>query len=261
MRSKKERAAWALLVVFALAFLGYRGWELHLREQDEDLARTLGGSGIEVTYRHGRMSITATPKSRSPKIPYGARNHYRPKNNGTEQERERLSSLSAAVLEKALGFHELHTLNLTGEALSDAIMPSVIELVREKGITTIGLHGTRITDTGFEQLAGLGLQSVLLGRNLITDDGIEGMGNWTSLQNVSFYQGAMSDATLEAAQELRQLKTINLIGKSVNAGPVERLRSALPGCEVKVHVSEVLEDEPSSKPQPKNHSPQPSQLS
>ena len=208
-----------------LAFLGYRGWELHWRKQDENLARSLGGSGIEVTYLDRKLSVTARPISRSPKNPYDARNRYR---TIAEQERERLSSLSAAVLEQALGFHELRTLNLTGEALSDAIMPSVVALVREKGITTIGLHETRITDTGFEQLAGLGLQSVLLGRNSITGDGIEGMANWTSLQNVSFYQGAMSDANLEAAHELRQLETINLIGKSVGASDVDRLRSALP---------------------------------
>lgn len=250
-QKKKRRVTCALLGLFILLMGGSLAWDRYWKNHDRNLARSLEGSGLEVEHRSGTLSITASPstlpRTRRPDARDRYRDRFRSKGDAAEQQALARESAASAALSKGSQFHQLRSLNLTGDAFSNASMPLVAALGRDKKISSIGLFRTRVSDAGLLELESLRLASVLLGRNdAITKAGMARMADWTSLRNVSLYDGSLTDADLESLHGLTQLKTVNLIGKTVSTRAVDRLRSALPECEVKVHVSEVLETQPST---------------
>ena len=97
----------------------------------------------------------------------------------------------------------------------------------------LDLSGTRVTDAGLKELAGLkSLQSLNLWDTLVTDAGLKELGGLTSLQSLDLKSTRVTDAGLKELAGLKSLQRLYLYDTRVTDKGVAELRKALPGCNI-----------------------------
>ena len=83
-------------------------------------------------------------------------------------------------------------------------------------IELLYLFGTEVTDTGLENIKGLGeLQTLNLWATKITDTGLENLKGLSQLRTLDLGETKITDAGLEHFKGLSQLQTLNLVGTNV----------------------------------------------
>ena len=98
---------------------------------------------------------------------------------------------------------------------------------------SLHLGGTDVTDAGLAHLAGLAsLQRLHLEKTRVTDAGLAHLAGLENLSYLNLYQTAVTDAGLAHLEGLKNLKSVYLWQSKVTPDGAERLRKALPECEV-----------------------------
>jgi hypothetical protein len=119
-------------------------------------------------------------------------------------------------------------------------------------VLSIDLDETTITDRGIETLVTIPtLQRLFLRKTKITDAGVQKLSALTGLELLGLDGTRISDRGLESLEKLSRLETLEIKGvpKSVTAKGVERLKAALPKCNISYEVDPQL-TEPAPAPTP-----------
>ncbi len=100
-------------------------------------------------------------------------------------------------------------------------------------LVSLHLGGTDVTDAGLAHLAGLAsLQRLHLEKTRVTDAGLAHLAGLENLSYLNLYQTEVTDAGLAHLEGLKNLKSVYLWQSKVTPDGAERLRKALPECEV-----------------------------
>lgn len=121
----------------------------------------------------------------------------------------------------------LHTLDLSGTAITDAGLSSVSKL---GGLRSLELTGTRITDAGLESLASLkGLRHLGLADTDVTDAGMAIIEQFRNLESLNLDHTAVTDQGLTVLTRLPRLHELSLSNTDVTAQGVGSIQKATPG--------------------------------
>jgi hypothetical protein len=100
-------------------------------------------------------------------------------------------------------------------------------------LRTVDLLEAKVTDAGMKYLAGLKqLRSLVLIGSPITDAGLVDLGRLSCLQTLDLSESKITDAGLSHLGRLGELQVLRLTGCQVTEAGVEKLRKALPRCEI-----------------------------
>jgi serine/threonine protein kinase len=144
---------------------------------------------------------------------------------------------STAVTDTSLdrvikGLTNLRKLNLQNTGISDA------GLAHLKGLTQLNdlaLHyNKRVSDAGLEHLKDLkGLRSLHLEFTGITDVALEQtVKGWARLEQLNLAATRVSDTGIQHLQGLKDLRNLTVIGTRVTEAGAQKLKSALPNCNI-----------------------------
>ena len=128
------------------------------------------------------------------------------------------------------GFRKLQHLDLTGTQITDA---GLVHLQGFVELQFLNLSETEVTDAGLAHLTGLtSLGALILGGTQITDKGLVHLEQLTELHRISFRNTQISDAGLVRLAALTDLQWLDLNHTHVTEEGVQKLREALPNCEI-----------------------------
>jgi len=128
------------------------------------------------------------------------------------------------------GLKNLQGLDLSHTQITGARLK---KLARLTNLQELDLQGTEITDGGLEKLAGLkNLQRLDLGLTKITDAGLEHLYEMKNLQWLSLLGTEITDVALVHLMGMKNLQVLNLWSTLITDAGLEKLRKALPGCEI-----------------------------
>ena len=129
------------------------------------------------------------------------------------------------------GLTNLSTLGLEHTKISDA------GLVHLKGLTSLKsllLDKTKITDAGLVHLKELSkLTSLDFQDTKVTDAGLVHLKGLSKLTSLDFQDTKVTDAGLVHLKGLANLQRLNLYGTKVSNSGIEKLKKALPGCNIR----------------------------
>lgn len=132
--------------------------------------------------------------------------------------------------ESLAGLTEMKDLVLAGTSVSDDTLLHVSNLV---ALERLDLSHTNITDQGLIHLARLRrLRSLNLGSTKVTDAGLSSLSHLNELEWLQLWPAAITDDGLEALRPLSSL-TLLSVGPDITKAGADRLRLALPSCEVR----------------------------
>ncbi len=117
---------------------------------------------------------------------------------------------------------KLETLRFIAPSATDKIVEPLVEM---KQLTHLGLGAGRLTDEGLKRLSAMDQLKILaLGGTAITNDGLAHL-RPMRLTVLSFWPGTpqISDAGLKHLQELKTLRSLNLVGTSVTDAGIPEL--------------------------------------
>jgi hypothetical protein len=142
--------------------------------------------------------------------------------------------LPSVWVRDALGddfFLNVRTVVLVGPEVTDANLGHVRRLPR---LRKLYLTSSRITDSGLKHLRQLkDLQTLKLDDTTVTDAGLVHLAGLRNLQYLFLERTQATDAGLECLVGLAQLKRLDLTDTKVSSTGIEKLRQALPNCEIK----------------------------
>ncbi len=100
-------------------------------------------------------------------------------------------------------------------------------------LTTLGLVGKTVTDTGLENLKGLTeLDTLVLDHAQVSDEGLEHVGRLTKLELLYLSNTQITDAGLRQFRSLTRLEWLELHSTHVTKDGIEELQEALPNCTI-----------------------------
>ncbi|MCE9554664.1 MAG: hypothetical protein K8T91_15010 [Planctomycetes bacterium] len=134
------------------------------------------------------------------------------------------------ALEPLTGLTKLHRLYLSHTQVTDSGLMHVKGL---SGLQELELCDSQVTDKGLEHLKGLSeLQTLKLCTTKVTDYGLRHLKGLTSLQHLDLAGTEITDAGLEYLEELTNLKYLSLNDTAVTDTGKARLEKALPNCKI-----------------------------
>ena len=123
----------------------------------------------------------------------------------------------------------LQSLYLYQTAVTDRGLLHLSGLTQLRDLT---LREAGVSDAGMEHLAGLvELRALSLGETNVGDAGVAWLVHLENLGHLNLQPTAVTDAGLESLAKLQNLKHLSL-GPNVSRAGAERLKSALPQCEI-----------------------------
>ena len=100
-------------------------------------------------------------------------------------------------------------------------------------LVSLHLGGTDVTDAGLVHLAGLtALKRLHLEKTKVSDAGLAHLASLESLSYLNLYQTGVTDAGLAHLEGLKNLKSLYLWQTQVTPDGAEKLRQALPDCNI-----------------------------
>ena len=120
--------------------------------------------------------------------------------------------------------------NLGGTKVTDAGLKELAGLTQ---LQTLGLWSTQVTDAGLKELAGLTqMQGLYLIQTQVTDAGLKELARLTQLRSLDLRDTQVTDAGLKELAGLTELNTLDLTGAKVTDAGVQELKKALPKVEI-----------------------------
>ncbi len=124
----------------------------------------------------------------------------------------------------------LRMLSLSYTKISDA---GLVHVGGMKGLRVLGLGNTRVTDAGMAHLSGLASLEILQLRSTrVTDAGLASLSGIPTLRTLVLFDTAVSDAAHAELLKMHALRELYIGTTKMTAPGVERLRKALPNCNV-----------------------------
>ena len=101
-------------------------------------------------------------------------------------------------------------------------------------VTDISLFGTPVTDDDLKSFVNLsGLQALYLHNTSISDMGLKYLRNLSNLRLLVLGEG-ITDEGLQQIMQMQQLTYVCVISKMLTLAAIDRLRMALPHCEIDI---------------------------
>ncbi|MGL6073408.1 MAG: NACHT domain-containing protein [Fimbriiglobus sp.] len=142
------------------------------------------------------------------------------------------TQVTDAGLEQLVQLTALYALSLNSTRITDAGLEHLATLT---ALQILDLDSTQVTDIGLEHLATLtALELLSLSGTQVTDAGLEHLATLTALQSLELSSTQVTDAGLEHLAQLTALQTLNLLSTQVSKAGVAKLKSKLPGLEVRM---------------------------
>jgi hypothetical protein len=124
----------------------------------------------------------------------------------------------------------LKELDLTSTAADDETLRSV---GRIKSLRTLSLSGTKVGDAGLSELKELtNLRELYLAGIPMTDAGLAQLENMQNLEVLDVSNTNMSGAALAPLERFAKLRLLHVIGTQVRGEDIEKLKRALPTCQI-----------------------------
>lgn len=131
---------------------------------------------------------------------------------------------------------QLDLLDIEGNKVTDQ---GLEHLSNMKSLRELSLNRLGITDKGIAHLIRLPnlmhldlVYSTGFGGPMLTDTGVESLGQIGSLRSLNVSGAKITDASIDRLVKLRELRRVHLVSTGVTPAGVDRLKSALPKCEV-----------------------------
>ena len=141
------------------------------------------------------------------------------------------TSVGDAGLEHLRGLTELRDLRLWDTRVTDAALVHLKPLQR---LESLMLSGGEISDAGLAHLRSLSrLKKLWLTEANVTDAGVPDLVALSELRELNLRGTRITDTGLLQLQSLTALRKLTISGTSVTAQGVEKLRQALPACQIK----------------------------
>jgi hypothetical protein len=122
-------------------------------------------------------------------------------------------------------------LNLVGERVQDSQLELLSPL--DEQLAVLNLGRTKVTDDGLKALEGLkNLRKLHLENTHIGDAGLAHIKNLTTLEYLNLYGTQVTDSGLAELEGLKNLKSLYLWQTKVTPEGVEKLKKALPNCQI-----------------------------
>ncbi len=121
----------------------------------------------------------------------------------------------------------------TGRPESPALDGELVILKDLGQLVSLHLGGTDVTDEGLVHVAGLtALKRLHLEKTKVSDEGLAHLAGLEDLSYLNLYLTAVTDAGLAHLEGLKNLKSLYLWQTKVTPEGAEKLRQALPGCNI-----------------------------
>lgn len=134
---------------------------------------------------------------------------------------ERIAAMPASA--------DVSSLHLADREATDAALD---HLGKFPAVDTLNLWGSQVTDAGLEKLRdATGLKTLVLADTAVTDAGVERI-KTLGLVSLSLAGTAVTDAGIAKLERMKTLRYLNVRGTKATREGAERLRVALPNCEI-----------------------------
>ena len=134
-------------------------------------------------------------------------------------------------------------LNLNGDHVDDGFLLQLQPL--DQQIHTLNLARTKVSDDGLKAVENLkNLRRLHLENTKITDAGLTHLKNLTNLEYLNLYGTQVTDSGLSELEGLKNLRALYLWQTKVTPDGVEKLKKALPQCQVNIGWEEPNRSEP-----------------
>lgn len=128
---------------------------------------------------------------------------------------------------------EVTKLTFGGNLVTDATLIALAEAAKLQNLTITHTAPGSISTRGFEALQGLKTLNILaLSFTHISDVEVVAIAKITSLEGLSLRGCPVTDASVEELAKLKTLKRLIVVETAISESGLERLRLALPGCEI-----------------------------
>jgi hypothetical protein len=122
-------------------------------------------------------------------------------------------------------------LNLVGDRVQDSQLEALAPVSDQLAVLNLGR--TKITDDGLKAIENLkNLRKLHLENTHIGDAGLSHLKNLTSLEYLNLYGTQVTDSGLTELEGLKNLKSLYLWQTKVTPAGVDKLKQALPKCEI-----------------------------
>lgn len=136
--------------------------------------------------------------------------------------------ISPSILER---FPKLMAVTYT--AIDDA---GLKELSKVRTFRSLWLNGCDISDDGLVHIGSMNqLELLSIGGTDITDDGLSDLAQLPNLTVLYLNQTKITDVGLLHLRNFKNLRYLNVTGTLVSEGGIDRLREAIPDCQIIVH--------------------------
>ncbi|MDB5339171.1 MAG: F-box/LRR-repeat protein 14 [Planctomycetaceae bacterium] len=119
------------------------------------------------------------------------------------------TKVTAAGIAHLSGLTGLVSLNLDRTRVTDPILN---ELAGTRGLSHLELVGTKVTGAGFEKLARCGLKELRLTGSALSDAGLRGIGQISTLTGLSISRTVVSPAAMSHLANLHELRWLDMQG-------------------------------------------------
>ncbi len=109
-----------------------------------------------------------------------------------------------------------------------------------QNVIWLNLAGTEISNAGLKNLQNMPLKKLHLERTQIGDEGMPAVATLVELEYLNLYGTKVTDVGLELLKDLKNLKKVYVWQSAVTAEGMQKLRDAIPGCEVVGEVKLVV---------------------
>lgn len=138
-------------------------------------------------------------------------------------------------------------LNLNGDHVDDAFLAQLDPLSQQ--IHTLNLARTKVSDDGLKAIENFkNLRRLHLENTKITDAGLTHLKNLTNLEYLNLYGTQVTDSGLSELEGLKNLRSVYLWQTKVTPDGAEKLKKALPQCQVNIGWEEPAKAEPAKEP-------------
>ena len=134
-------------------------------------------------------------------------------------------------------------LNLNGDHVDDAIVSQIEPLSQQ--VAALNLAHTKVSDDGLKAVEPLkNLRRLHLENTKITDAGLTHLKNLSNLEYLNLYGTQVSDSGLSDLEGLKNLRALYLWQTKVTPDGVEKLKKALPQCQINTGWEEPAKSDP-----------------
>jgi len=140
------------------------------------------------------------------------------------------STVADSDLEDVARFENLQTLVLTSSEITDARLEDLAAL---KNLRALNLVNANVTDVAPKKLAALkNLEVLFIHGGSVTDAGLKELPRLANLRILFLSGPRITDAGLQDLAAMKNLRTLILVDTKVTKTGVDKLKNALPECEV-----------------------------